>query len=60
LAKKLKIKEITRWEERRMWSKYYMEKETLPTSNPDSEKHLIYVWRNLDLNQLRDSEDGFN
>ena len=43
-----------------MWSKYYMEKETINTSNPNSERLLIYVWRNLDLNELRESEDGFN
>ena len=57
---KLKIKGITRWEVKRMWSKYYMEKETINTSNPNSERLLIYVWRNLDLNELRESEDGFN
>ena len=45
----LKINTITRWEVKRAWNKYYLEKETLNTSNPDSEKLLIYVWRNLDL-----------
>ena len=43
-----------------MWNKFYLEKETLNTSNPNSEKLMIYVWRNLDLTELKESEDGFN